>query len=183
MEPSANCRSIASWPWCRVNVSAVLALTRLLLPGMLARRRGRILNVSSVAAFQPGPWMATYYASKAFVLSWSEALSAELRRSGVTVTALCPGPTDTEFAARAGMATSKLYHMSGLTAAQVAAAGYRGLMKGRRVVVPGWSNRLLAAGVRFAPKQLVLAAVRRLNETRGSTHLVPSPGTPGEGLS
>ena len=110
--------------------------------------------------------MASYYASKPFLRSWSEALSSELRGSGVTVTALCPGPTRTEFAARAGMGESKLQAMAGLNATQVAAAGYRGLMKSRRVVVPGWGNRLLASGVRFVPRRMVLAAVRRLNEQR-----------------
>ncbi len=147
-----------------VNVRAVVALTRALLPGMMERRRGGILNVASTAAFQPGPRMATYYASKAFVLSFSEALTVEAARAGVTVTALCPGPTRTEFQERGGMASSPLFRMMpAMTAEAVAAAGWRGFRRGRRVVVPGLFNRIGAATAPLVPRALLLPAVDRLN--------------------
>lgn len=138
-----------------LNITALTRLTRALLPGMLARGTGRVLNVASTAAFQPGPFMAVYYASKAFVLSFSEALAEELRGSGVTVTALCPGPTRTEFAERSGARSTPLFR-SGVVmeAAPVARAGYEGMMKGRRVVITGGLNRLLAFGTRLVPRRL-----------------------------
>ena len=149
----------------QVNVVALTHLTRLLLPGMLARRRGRILNVASTAAFQPGPLMAVYYATKAYVLSFSEAIASELRGSGVTVTALCPGPTATGFQRRAAMEDSKL--VSGRTlmdARTVAEAGYAAMLAGKTVVIPGWRNWLMAEAVRFAPRNLTTAIVRRMQE-------------------
>jgi short-subunit dehydrogenase len=133
---------------------------------MLARRRGRILNVASTAAFQPGPFLATYYASKAYVLSLSEALAEETRGSGVTVTALCPGPTRTEFFARASMRESALARRAVMDAATVAAAGYAGMQRGERVVVPGMANRALGAIVRVSPRGLVTRVVARLNRSR-----------------
>ncbi|RMG48677.1 MAG: SDR family oxidoreductase [Acidobacteria bacterium] len=149
----------------QLNVSAVTHLTRALLPGMLQRRRGRILNVASTAAFQPGPLMAVYYATKAFVLHLSEALAEELRGGPVTVTALCPGPTESEFARRAGMEESRLFRRWGvMDAATVARAGYRAMMRGKRLVVPGWTNRFLACAVRFVPRRLVPGIVRRIQE-------------------
>ncbi len=150
----------------QVNVVALAQLTRLLLPAMVTRGRGKILNVASTAAFQPGPLMANYYASKAYVLSLSEALSNELKHTGITVTALCPGPTLTNFQNRAGMSASKLSGVAGLSAADVAMAGYNGLMSGRRVVVPGFKNRLLVGVSRFAPRRMVMNVVRKLNESR-----------------
>ena len=149
----------------QVNVVALTHLTRLLLPGMLARRRGRILNVASTAAFEPGPLMAVYYATKAYVLSFSEAIASELRGSGVTVTALCPGPTATGFQRRAAMEDSKL--VSGRTlmdARTVAEAGYAAMLAGKTVVIPGWRNWLMAEAVRFAPRNLTTAIVRRMQE-------------------
>jgi short-subunit dehydrogenase len=141
----------------QVNVVALTHLTKLLLPGMLARRRGAILNVASTAAFQPGPFMAVYYGSKAYVLSFSEALAEELAGSGVTVTTLCPGPVRTEFQARAGMAESRLFALAPLVldAAAVARAGYAGLRGGKRLVIPGLGNRLLVQSQRIAPRRLV----------------------------
>lgn len=151
----------------QVNVVALTHLTKLLLPPMRARRRGRVLNVASTAAFQPGPLMAVYYASKAYVLSLSEALTDELRGSGVTVTALCPGPTTTGFQRRAAMEDSKLVAGRRLMSpADVAAAGYRALMKGEPVVVPGLRNRLQAEAVRLLPRRLVTRIVRRAQERR-----------------
>ncbi len=150
----------------QVNVTSLTHLTKLLLPRMVRRGRGRILNVASTAAFQPGPLMAAYYATKAYVLSFSEALSEELDGTGVTVTALCPGPTVTGFQAAAGMERSKLFRRIGiLDAATVARAGYAGLMGGRRVVVPGAVNKILAQSVRLAPRRLVTAIVRRMQES------------------
>jgi len=150
----------------QVNVTALTHLTKLLLPGMIRRGRGRLLNVASTAAFQPGPLMAAYYATKAYVLSLSEALSEELEGSGVTVTALCPGPALTGFQAAAGMERSKLFRRIGvLDAVTVAHAGYAGLMKGKRVVVPGLVNKILAQSVRFAPRRLLTAIVRRMQES------------------
>jgi len=150
----------------QVNVVALVELTRLCLPGMVARNRGKILNVASTAAFQPGPLMANYYASKAYVLSFSEALSTELAGTSVTVTALCPGPTWTDFQRRAGIATSKVSSVAGMSAQSVAQAGYNALMNGKRVCIPGWKNRFLAASAKWLPRPLVLNVVRRLNASR-----------------
>jgi len=146
----------------RVNVTSLVELTHKLLPGMRQRGRGRILNVASTAAFQPGPRMATYYATKAFVLSFSEALYEELRGSGVTVTCLCPGPTDTEFADRANMKGKPLFKMGTLSAQHVAKVGYRAMQRGKPLVVTGFFNKLLAFSVRFAPRWLVRRVVSRI---------------------
>jgi short-subunit dehydrogenase len=152
----------------QVNITALTRLTRLLLPGMVGRGRGRIMNVASTAAFQPGPLMSVYYGSKAYVLHFSEGLAEELRDTGVTVTALCPGPTRTEFQARAQMEDSGLLQGPLLMDAEaVARIGYAGMMKGRRVVIPGLGNRLLALGPRIAPRRLVTWAVRGIQAPRG----------------
>jgi hypothetical protein len=151
----------------QVNIVAVTELTKRLLPGMQSRGRGRILNVASTAAFQPGPLMAVYYASKSYVLFLSEALANELEGTGVTVTALCPGPTLTEFQTKAGMEETHLFHSPLVRDARsVARAGYNGMMRGRRVVVPGLGNKLLAQSIRFSPRRLVTAIARRIQETR-----------------
>lgn len=150
----------------QLNVATVTQLTRLLLPGMLARRRGGVLNVASVAAFQPGPLMAVYYASKAFVLSFSEALASEVTGSGVTVTCLCPGPTHTGFVAAAGMEGSRLFKMSTVMDSRlVARAGYDGFISGKRLVVPGIANKLVAQSSRFTPRAVMLKITRALNTT------------------
>ena len=150
----------------QLNVVSLVHLTRLFLPEMIARKRGRILNVASTASFQPGPFMAVYYASKAFVRSFSEALWEELRGSGVTATVLCPGPTPTNFQARAG--AENIFLSKGLLpmtdAAFVARAAYRATNEGRRLVIPGLINRIGAYGVRFAPTVLVLNIIRRLHK-------------------
>jgi uncharacterized protein len=142
----------------QVNIVALSELTRLLLPGMIARRRGRILLVASVAGFQPGPGMAAYFASKAYVLSLGEALAYELRGTGVGVTTLCPGATATNFFAVAGAQHSlmarRLRRM--MPAEEVARRGYRGLAGGRRVVITGAVNRLLAFAGRYAPHRITL---------------------------
>ena len=151
----------------QVNVVALTALTKLLLPPMVARRRGRVLNVASTAAFQPGPLMAVYYATKAYVLSFSEAIADELRDSGVTVTALCPGPTATGFADVAGMSASRLFNvMKPMSSADVARAGYAAMKRGRRVVIPGVKNKVVAQSVRFSPRRVVTTIARKLQESR-----------------
>jgi short-subunit dehydrogenase len=149
----------------RLNVEAPTLLTRLFLPAMLERGSGRILNLASTAAFQPGPLMAVYYATKAYVLSFSEALANELAGTGVTVTALCPGPTETGFSSRAGSEQSRLFKGPTMDARTVAEAGYAGLMAGKPVVIPGLRNRLLAFGVRVTPRRVVTQIARRLQES------------------
>jgi short-subunit dehydrogenase len=139
-----------------VNVAAVTKLARLFLPGMIERRRGGILNVASTAAFQAGPYMAVYYATKAYVLSLSEALHEEAKPHGVTVTALCPGPVPTEFSARASLQMTRLVKMRAMTlsAAEVARAGVEGYEAGRAIVIPGLANRIGALGARLGPRAL-----------------------------
>jgi short-subunit dehydrogenase len=154
----------------QVNIAAPTDLAKRFLPGMLERRRGAILNVASTAAFQPGPLMAVYYASKAYLLSFSEALGNELADSGVTVTALCPGPTITNFQKKAGMERTRLFTSPlVMDAARVARAGIAGMKRGRRVVVPGLGNKLVAQSVRFAPRAAVTRIARRIQETRGGS--------------
>lgn len=151
----------------QVNVTALTHLTGLLLPGMLERRRGRILNVASTGAFQAGPLVAVYYATKAYVLSFSEALGNETTGTGVTVTALCPGPTRTEFQKTAGMKDATL--LRGplvMDAATVARAGHEGMLRGDRVVIPGAANRLGVQALRMMPRRLVASLVRKVQQTR-----------------
>jgi short-subunit dehydrogenase len=151
----------------QVNVVALTELTKLLLPAMIARGRGRILNVASTAAFVPGPFMAVYYATKAYVLSLSQALSNELHGSGVTVTALCPGPTRTGFAASAGeVARPTFQARMVMEASTVARAGYRGMMRGETTVVPGLLNKLLTQSTRLLPRAMQARITRRVAERR-----------------
>ena len=138
-----------------VNVAALTQLTALLLPGMLQRRRGEILNVASTAAFQPGPNQAVYCATKAYVLSFSEALAEEVRGSGVRVSCLAPGATDTGFAAQAGMAGTRLFRRGVMDAGRAARAGHDGLRRGKTLIIPGLRNRVLVFSVRLAPRVLV----------------------------
>jgi short-subunit dehydrogenase len=149
-----------------VNVRALLELTHRCLPSMLARRQGRILNIASVAGFVPGPFMATYYASKAFVLSFTEALATELRGTGVTATAVCPGPTTTEFAQVAKSERTNLFQRGVADAASVARHGYRAMLAGKVVAIPGWKNKLSAFLPRIAPRPLVRVAVAWMNSKR-----------------
>lgn len=139
----------------------VRALTDLSLRWIetLSRRGGGILNVASVAGFLPGPGSAVYYASKAYVLSFTEALHRELKRKGVRVTALCPGPVPTEFQARAGLTDDEKHGLLTVSAARVAEEGYRGLMAGRRVVVPGLLNKAVTILVRILPRAWVMEGV------------------------
>jgi hypothetical protein len=149
----------------QVNVTALTELCRLFLPQMVARGHGRVLNVASTAAFQPGPLMAAYYASKAYVLSLSEAAANELQGTGVTMTALCPGLTRTRFEQRAGLDLSRLFELVPIADPQsVARAGYRGLMRGKTIVIPGVLNRLVAFSTRVVPRRAVTAIARALQE-------------------
>lgn len=150
-----------------VNMRALTEMTYHFLPAMRERRRGRILNVGSIVGFLPGPYMAVYYASKAYVVSFSEALAEELTGSGVTVTCLCPGYTATEFQKSAGMKkTGMLARLRPMSAEAVAHIGYQGLMAGRRLVVTGWGNRLTVFGLRFSPRRFAARVASRLQRPR-----------------
>jgi len=152
----------------QVNVAALVHLTKLFLPAMVDRGRGRVLNVASTAAFQPGPLMAVYYATKAFVLSFSEAVASEVAGSGVTVTALCPGPTRSEFQRRAdteGVQRASAWAAM-MEADEVARVGWTAAGRGRRVVVPGALNKAAVQAVRLAPRRVVAHAVKRLQEKK-----------------
>jgi short-subunit dehydrogenase len=149
----------------QVNIGALAHLTRLFLPGMLARRNGKILNLASTAAYVPGPFMAVYYASKAFVLSFTEAIAEETRGSGVTVTALIPGPTATNFAAAAGNQDSLLFRTGTvMSAAAVARVGFDGLMAGKPVAIAGVSNKLTVLSARLAPRTMLAKITSKLNK-------------------
>ncbi len=165
----------AELPWDRqsamiqVNITSLAHLTGLYLPGMRRRGSGRIMNVGSTAGFLPGPLMAVYYASKAFVASFSEALSGELKGTGVTVTLLCPGPTRTEFKERAGMQKTLLFEGPAMESADVAREGFRAMMAGKRVHIAGARNRWMIRLKGLAPGSLLLDIVRRLNSERESS--------------
>jgi hypothetical protein len=147
-----------------VNITALTDLTRVLLPGMVKRGRGQVLNVASTAAFQPGPFMAVYYATKAYVLSFSQAIAEEARGTGVTVTCLCPGVTTTEFQQVAGVEDVPLTKGAlSMSARAVAEAGYAGMKRGKLIVIPGAHNKVGAQATRVAPRQLMLKVVRRLH--------------------
>lgn len=150
----------------QVNIVALTHLTKLFLPAMIERKMGYVMNVASVAAFQPGPLMAVYYASKAYALHFSEAIANELAGAGVVVSALCPGPTDTGFVAAAGMEQSKLFELGAMDARTVAVEGYRGLFAGKAIVVTGLRNKLTARLVGFAPRAWVTKVVRGIQERR-----------------
>jgi short-subunit dehydrogenase len=147
-----------------VNIRALMALTHRYLPKMLARRSGRILNVASLAGFVPGPYMATYYASKAFVLSFTEAVATEVRGTGVTVTASCPGPVATEFGAVANSDRTNLLRSGAADAVSVARHGYQAMMAGKVVAVPGFKNKLTTLLVRLGPRSAVRTAARWMNK-------------------
>ena len=149
----------------QLNVTALTHLTQLFLGPMLERRSGKIMNVASTAGFQPGPLMAVYYATKAYVISLSEALANELAGKGITVTCLCPGATETGFAGRAGNNESRLFKkLRPMDAKTVARAGYRGLLKGKTLVIPGLRNWLVAESVRVSPRKLATAISRWVSE-------------------
>lgn len=152
----------------QLNIITLTHLTKLILPDMLKRKEGKILNLASTAAFAPGPLMTVYYASKAYVLSFSEALNEELAGSGVNVTALCPGPTDTGFEASGGLQNSKLFKGKNLQASFVAQAGFNGLMKNKSIVIPGFKDKLIVQTLRLAPRNLVVKAIKNAQSKRKS---------------
>jgi hypothetical protein len=146
-----------------LNVRALVELTHIYWPHMLARKRGGVLNVASTAAFQPGPLMAIYYATKAFVLSFSEALWKESEKTGVHVSCLCPGPTASNFRERAGTGKTRLSRVgTPMTSMSVAKLGYRGFQRNRRVVVTGGRNKMLARLAPFVPRGVLLSMVHNL---------------------
>ena len=155
----------------QLNVVSLTHLTKLFLPAMVQRKSGKILNVASTAAFQPGPLMAVYFATKAYVLSFSEALDEELRGSGVSVSVLCPGPTETDFQQGAGIDTSvKLFRIAVMDSKTVAQAGYEGLMNHKRIIIPGFLNKLTPWSVKLSPRCIVPKVVRFLQESKHKKH-------------
>ncbi|ADI65414.1 SDR family NAD(P)-dependent oxidoreductase [Trichormus azollae] len=151
----------------QVNLVCLTHLTKLFLKDMVVRGKGKILNVASAAAFQPGPLMAVYFATKAYVLSFSEAIANELEGTGVTVTVLCPGSTVSAFHERTGMADSKLVKGQKMMDAEtVALIGYDALIRGKTIVIPGLLNKILAKSVRFFPRNLVTRIVRTMQEDK-----------------
>jgi len=164
--PFAESTVLSQLAMLQVNIVALVHLTRLFLPPMLERKSGRIMNLASTAAFQPGPLMSVYFASKAFVLSFSEALDAEVHDKGVSVTTVCPGATITEFQKRAGIESSPLFQNNAMTSMQVARIGYAAFMRGRRTVVTGFTNRVLALGSQLSPRRLATAIAYKLNKNR-----------------
>ncbi|AZB42150.1 SDR family oxidoreductase [Bacillus sp. FJAT-42376] len=145
-----------------LNIRSLTHMAKLFLPEMAERKEGGILNIASTAAFQPGPLMAVYYATKAYVLSFTEALENELKGTNIKVSALCPGPTATGFSERADLGKSKLFNSGVMRADQVAQIGFNEWMNGKTVIVPGFQNKLLAGSVRFMPRKMVTSVVRRV---------------------
>ncbi|MEA5596928.1 SDR family oxidoreductase [Rivularia sp. UHCC 0363] len=151
----------------QVNMVCTTHLTKLFLKGMVERGKGKILNVASTAAFQPGPLMAVYFATKAYIFSFSQAIANELEGTGITVTVLCPGPTASAFHHRTGMSDSKLLKTKNMMDARtVAEIGYRGLMTNKATVIPGLQNQILAEVVRFIPRNLLTKIVRTTQEVK-----------------
>ena len=149
----------------QVNVASLVYLTRLFLPDMVARKSGRILNLGSTAGFQPGPFMAVYYASKAFVNSFTEALAFELKGTGVTATVCCPGATETEFSKVAGTSDSRLFRMGATSASFVARHAYRAMMSGKRMSLPGWRAKVGLQALRFGSRGMATGVAARMNQT------------------
>lgn len=150
----------------RLNVETPTLLTRRFVPGMVDQGRGRVLNVASTAAFFPGPLMAVYYATKGYLLSFSEALHEELRGTGVTVTSLCPGPVPTGFQTRASMHHFRLPSVAVVDGAAVARQGVEGMFRGAPLVVPGLANKLAVLASRFLPRRVVPKLVKAMQEGR-----------------
>lgn len=150
----------------QVNVVVLVTLTRALVPDMIARKSGRVLNIGSTAGFLPGPFMAIYYASKALVNSFTEALSVELEGTGVTATVSCPGATATEFAEVAGSAKSSLFASGVMTATEVAKDGYDAMMRGEPMAVAGFKNKMKIASLRLAPRGMARTVAVKLHQTK-----------------
>ena len=147
----------------QLNVNSLTELTRQLLPGMLARKKGRVLNVASTAGFQPGPWMAVYYATKAYVISFGEALATELKSTGVTVTTLCPGPTRTEFFDRAKMGKSRMKSLIFADSMTCAKNGIDSMDQGRVLVVDGVLNWIFSQSSRLMPRAAIRVVTGSIN--------------------
>lgn len=152
----------------QVNIVTLTHLTKRLIPSMIEKKKGKILNVASIAAFQSGPLMSVYYATKAYVLSFSEALTNELSDHGILVSVLCPGPTDTEFEKRANIEQSKLFQRNVMPPEEVAKIAYRQFMKGKTMIVPGATNWILVRSTRFLPRKMVTGIVRRIQSERSA---------------
>ncbi|BCJ99271.1 SDR family NAD(P)-dependent oxidoreductase [Anaerocolumna chitinilytica] len=164
----------------QLNVTALMHMTKLFLPNMIKQGYGKVLNLASTAAFLPGPNMSVYYASKAAVLSFSQAISKELKGCNVTVTALCPGPTSTNFERTAGLINSRLFHSLKVTdAKKVALYGYKALMKGKPVAVEGLFNKMLVISTKLAPRGVVLAMIDQIQSKLREGQ--PADGQPAEG--
>lgn len=161
----------------QVNVAALVHLTGLLLPAMVARQSGRVLNLGSTAGFQPGPFMSTYYATKAFVNSFTEGLAYELRGTGVTATVVCPGATATEFGQVSGNGQSRLFKMGAMPAAPVARFAYKAMMAGKVMAIPGLRNKLVLQSQRLGTRAMVRAVAARLNHVDSALSARTSPGT------
>jgi short-subunit dehydrogenase len=147
-----------------VNIRALVRLTHAFLPAMVARRRGRVLNIGSTAGLQPGPYGAVYYASKAFVNSFTEALAHELKGTGVSATVSLPGATATEFAAVAGSGGTRLFRSGVMSSTEVAGEAYRAMLRSQPFVVHGWRNKLLGFSVRLGPRSVVRAIAAAYNQ-------------------
>ncbi len=146
----------------QVNLTTLTHLTRAFLPAMIERDSGGVMNVASTAAFQPGPNMSVYYATKAFVLSLTEGIAEELADTGVNVCCLCPGPTSTEFVTGAGIENTLLFRFARSRVEPVAKAGYKGLMDGKVVAVPGWKNKIGVQALRISPRSVVRKLVKKI---------------------
>jgi len=152
----------------KLNITALTSLTRLFIPRMVERNSGGILNVGSLAGFQPGPYATIYYATKAFVLSFTEGLKEELKNTNIKITCLAPGPTNTEFGEVSGLDKSFLFKFGTMGAKEVALQGYNGFLRGETVVIPGFSNKLLPLLVRLSPRFLVRSITAKLNRSENS---------------
>lgn len=152
----------------QLNILSLSILTKRFAKIMKERDGGKILNVASTAAFQPGPYMSVYYATKAYVLSFSEALYEELKPLGIQVSTLCPGPTKTDFHTRAGTTESRLMNMFQMSAEECAVAAFQGLMQGKRLIIPGWINKIGVFSIRLAPRGMILKFVKFIMSKRQS---------------
>jgi len=152
----------------KLNVTALTSLTRFFIPRMIEKNSGGILNVGSLAGFQPGPYATVYYATKAFVLSFTEGLKEELKNTNIKITCLAPGPTNTEFGEVSGLDKSFLFKFGTMGAKEVALQGYNGFLNGETVVIPGFSNKLLPLLVRLSPRFLVRSITAKLNRSENS---------------
>lgn len=162
--PFVNANLDEALQMINLNIVSLTALTRLFLPGMVTRKAGRILNVGSTGSFSPVPLMAVYGATKAYVLSFSEALAEELRNSGVTVTAFCPGVTLTGFQERASIEKMNMLRFGAMNVVDVARIGYHAMQRGKAVALPGLFNQLMAFSIRFSPRALTRRISRQMME-------------------